>query len=172
MRHALLAALLPAALALPAAADETAGPRYTGEIVDRSGLGIGSVSVFDTESGVVRVHVTASGLPEGGHGMHFHEVGVCEGDFSSAGGHIAGDAEHGLVAGGPHPGDLPNAFAGPDGGLTYEAFNHLIDLDGMLGDADGAALVIHADPDDYVSQPAGASGDRIACAVLVRGEAG
>ena len=166
MRHAILTAAF-VALALPAAADELGGARFTGEIVDRAGNGIGSVSVFDTDAGLVRINVAATDIPEGAHGLHLHEVGVCEGDFSSAGGHIAGDANHGLVAGGPHPGDLPNAFVEGDGALNYEAFNHLLELDAMLGDADGAALIIHAGPDDYETQPAGAAGERIACAVMV-----
>lgn len=165
MRATFLSATL-LALALPAAADTLTGTRYTGEIVDREGGNLGSVSVFETQSGLVRVNVAVSGIPEGAHGVHFHEVGVCEGDFTSSGGHIAGDANHGLVEGGPHPGDLPNAFVESDGALNYEAFNERLEVDAMLGDADGAAFIIHAGPDDYETQPDGDAGERIGCAVL------
>lgn len=168
MRHALLP-LAFATLAAPAFAETMVGTRYAGEIMNRDGETIGSVTVFDTQSGVVRVTVAAAGVPMGGHGLHLHETGVCEGDFTSAGGHIPGDAQHGLVEGGAHPGDLPNAFVEEDGALNYEAFNERLDVDSRLGDADGAAFVIHAGPDDYESQPAGNSGDRIACAVLEAG---
>ena len=42
------------------------------------------------------------------------------------------------------------------------------DGDGSLFDDDGSALVIHAGPDDYTSQPSGDAGGRIACAVIER----
>ena len=165
MRLTLLSIAL-AGVALPAAADTMVGTRYTGDIVSRDGQNIGSVSLFPTASGLVRVNVAAIELPAGGHGLHLHEVGVCEGDFSSAGEHIAGDRQHGLVEGGPHPGDLPNGFVEEDGALNYETLNAFLDVDAHLGDADGAAFIIHSDPDDYETQPSGEAGDRIACAVL------
>ncbi len=164
MRLALLAATLLAAA--PALADTATGIRFAGELVDRDGANAGSVSIFATESGVVRVNVSATGLAPGGHGIHVHETGLCEGDFTSAGGHLAGGMEHGLVEGGPHPGDLPNGFVEEDGALNYEAFNERLVLDAMLGDDDGAALIIHSEPDDYESQPSGDAGDRVLCAVL------
>lgn len=160
-------AILALALILPSAAlaDGHVQERLTGTIVNPDGDEIGSVSVFDTASGVVRVTVAASPMADGAHGIHLHETGECEGDFSSAGGHVAGDAEHGLVEGGPHPGDLPNGFAAADS-LNYEAFSTWVSIDDDLLDDDGTALIIHSGADDYVSQPSGESGDRIACAVL------
>lgn len=158
------------ALASPALAQSTAvtedAPRMTGEIVSPDGEALGSVSVFETESGIIRVNVQATGMEPGPHGVHLHETGTCDGDFSSAGGHIAGDAEHGLVAGGPHPGDLPNAIVEEDGVLSMEAFAVAALTPDMLTDEDGAALIVHSGPDDYMSQPSGESGDRVACAVL------
>ena len=168
---ALLApALLALALPTAALADGHVEARMTGTILDRNGGNIGSVSLFESASGVVRVTVAADGIPEGGHGIHLHETGVCEGDFSSAGGHVAGDANHGLVEGGPHPGDLPNGFV-PAGAtaLNYEALSNWVSVADDLMDEDGTALIIHAKPDDYESQPSGAAGDRIACAVLEAG---
>lgn len=166
MRHilALPAALL--ALAAPVHAETMVGTRMTGELMNADGQNVGSVSVFGTQSGLVRANISVTDLAAGGHGIHFHETGSCEGDFSSAGGHVAGDAQHGLVEGGPHPGDLPNGFVEEDGVLTYETFSTWLDIDRDLVDEDGSALVIHAGPDDYESQPSGNSGDRVACAVL------
>lgn len=138
-----------------------------GTILDRDGREIGRVTATDTESGIVHVIVTAEGISPGVHGVHFHETGACEGDFSSAGGHIAGDAEHGLVEGGPHPGDMPNAHVQGDGVLAMEAFNSRLDLRDAFMDEDGAAFIIHANADDYESQPSGAAGDRVACAVMI-----
>lgn len=165
MRPALLSAAL-LALAAPVHADTMVGTRYTGELIAQDGSSLGSVSIFGTQAGIVRVNVSAAGLAAGGHGIHVHETGTCEGDFTSAGGHIADGKPHGLVEGGAHPGDLPNGFVEEDGALNYEAFNERLDVDAMLGDADGAALVIHSAPDDYESQPSGESGERVACAVL------
>jgi Cu-Zn family superoxide dismutase len=64
---------------------------------------------------------------------------------------------------------MPNQFAGSDGTLRTHVVNPIVTLsDGpaSLFDADGSALVVHAGPDDYRSQPAGNAGDRIACAVI------
>ena len=139
----------------------------SGTILDRDGNNIGSISVLGTESGVTLINVAAIDMEPGAYGIHLHETGVCEGDFSSAGGHIAGDANHGFVAGGPHPGDLPNGFVSEGAtALNYQAYNERISFDDHLLDADGAALIIHGGPDDHVSQPGGDAGDRIACAVL------
>lgn len=158
--------LLATSLAAPAFADAHVGERVTGTIVDRDGDKIGSVSVFETESGIVRVNVQAIEITPGAHGVHLHETGECEGDFTSAGGHIPGSANHGLVEGGNHPGDLPNGFVGEDGELSMEAFKTNLSVEEHLLDADGAALIIHEGPDDYESQPSGAAGSRVACAVL------
>jgi Cu-Zn family superoxide dismutase len=67
-------------------------------------------------------------------------------------------------------GDLPNLFAGADGAATAEVFSPLVSLTAAgrqaLLDADGSALVIHAAPDDHLSQPIGGAGARVACAVI------
>lgn len=165
-------AALPALFATPLLADDHVGARVTGDLTNPGGEIVGSVSVFETASGIVRIIVQATDLTPGTHGVHLHETGSCEDGFAAAGGHIADGMEHGLVAGGPHPGDLPNGFVGDDGVLSMEAFNTSISVADHLMDADGAALIIHSGPDDYESQPSGASGDRVACAVLDAVDAG
>ena len=104
----------------------------------------------------------------GGIAVHLHETGDCSGDgFKSAGGHIAGDREHGvLTAGGPHPGDMPNVTVGSDGTVEQEVFLPFLNVEEHLMDDDGAAFVIHGGQDDYSSQPSGDAGDRIACGVF------
>ena len=71
---------------------------------------------------------------------------------------------------GPHPGDFPNVNVGQDGVLKAEFFTDRLSLgDGgqnPLVDEDGSAVVVHAEPDDYASDPAGHAGDRIACGVV------
>lgn len=125
-------------------------------------------AVAEEVDGTIRVMVEARGLPQGPHGTHVHAVGKCEApDFASAGGHWNPTThQHGKEnPAGPHAGDMPNLQIGADGtdrtiftlpGGTYA---------GLL-DQDGAALVIHAGPDDYKTDPSGNSGGRIACGVF------
>ena len=143
----------------------------TATLMDREGAEIGSATLTETASGVTQVVVTASDIPEGVHGVHVHETGDCStDDFTSAGGHFAGDAQHGImVDGGPHPGDLPNAHVQSDGALAMEAFKTDLPLGDMVLDDDGSAVIVHAGADDYESQPAGDAGERIACGVLEAG---
>jgi Cu-Zn family superoxide dismutase len=119
------------------------------------------------------ISVAAVGISPGVHGVHLHTTGSCEAPgFESAGGHLnPGSRTHGFDdAGGPHFGDLPNLTAGSAGagtvsatlpGTRAEALAHLFD-------ADGTAVVIHANADDYRTDPSGNSGGRIACGVLTR----
>jgi Cu-Zn family superoxide dismutase len=73
-----------------------------------------------------------------------------------------------MNAEGPHAGDMPNLHVPSDGKLQVEVLNPMVSLNdkASLLDQDGSALVIHAGADDYVSDPAGNAGDRIACAVV------
>lgn len=141
-------------------------------VLGASGKSIGTVVLQDTPNGVL-VTTDVKGLPAGEHGFHFHEKGMCDAKqkFTTAGAHFApGGTQHGLmVQGGPHGGDMPNAMIGTDGKLNSQVLNTGVTLGaGMksLADADGSALVIHAKPDDYKTQPSGDAGDRIACAVV------
>jgi Cu-Zn family superoxide dismutase len=164
----------PLAGALLAGAALTAGaaePGTGGQLIDRAGATVGRVALAPDGAGV-RITVEARGLTPGAHGIHLHAVGACEGPaFASAGGHFnpAGKM-HGLKnPEGAHGGDLPNLTAGTDGVARYATTTNLMTLHaGPTGifDADGAALVIHAGPDDEATDPAGNSGDRVACAVL------
>jgi superoxide dismutase, Cu-Zn family len=131
---------------------------------------IGTATLTETANGLTLVVVEAEGVPAGTHGVHVHETGDCSaGDFSSAGGHLAGNADHGvMVEGGPHPGDMPNAHVQDDGTLAIEVFQANLPLDLVL-DADGSAVVVHSGADDYESQPSGDAGDRIACGVIEQG---
>ncbi|HEX2256767.1 MAG TPA: superoxide dismutase family protein [Afifellaceae bacterium] len=156
-----------ALLAGSAAAQESA----TANLQDQDGQDVGTVELHQTPNGV---HIIANltNLPAGEHGFHIHETGACEGDFTSAGGHYnPGGAEHGYLAeGGPHAGDMPNIHVAEGGSLTIEVVNDRVSLEegaeGTLRDDDGSAIVVHANPDDYESQPSGDAGNRIACGVI------
>jgi len=124
----------------------------------------------------VLLRLEATGLKPGWHAVHFHAEGRCAGpDFDSAGGHVhagAAKAVHGLLnPQGDDAGDLPNVHAGADGVARADIFSTLVSLDGAGGkpgllDADGSALILHESPDDYMSQPIGGAGSRVACGVI------
>lgn len=137
------------------------------ELRNAEGQVVGAVNLQAVPSGVL-LHVRLSGIPEGVHGFHVHAVGLCDAPFTSAGGHYNPHAKvHGLlVDGGAHSGDMPNLTVPASGQLEVEILNTALRLDADLLDADGAAIVVHAGPDDYSSDPAGDAGPRIACGVI------
>ena len=121
---------------------------------------------------VVRIVLEAQGLPAGVKAVHIHEVGSCEGPtFTSAGGHFNPlGKQHGLLnPQGAHAGDLSNITIGPDGKGSMETSTQQVTLGAgatSLFDANGSALVIHAAPDDFRTDPTGNSGARIACGAI------
>lgn len=148
---------------------------------DAAGRTLGTVTVTDAPGGGVRFRVQASGLAPGNHGIHVHAVGSCDGStptaFSSAGGHFNPHGrQHGrLNPNGWHGGDLPNLVVNAAGTGTLDAVVETLTLDGAeaaLFDADGSAIVVHANPDDERTDtgPAGPgnSGARVACGVIER----
>jgi Cu-Zn family superoxide dismutase len=139
----------------------------TGALISADGTELGNVSIAATASGYALVTVNAEGIPEGVHAIHVHMVGDCSGaGFESAGEHISSGDEHGVMTDtGPHPGDLPNLVVREDGVAAMDAFAPALTME-MVFDEDGSAVIIHADADDYTTQPGGNSGDRIACAVI------
>jgi superoxide dismutase, Cu-Zn family len=114
----------------------------------------------------VDVKLILHDLPPGEHGIHIHRDPVCEGpDFKTAGGHINPDnKKHGLKnPEGPHAGDLENITVNAKGNLKTTITAQHVSMEQLKA---GRALVIHAKADDMMTDPAGNSGDRIACGVI------
>ena len=172
-------ALFAAAAARPAAAqqqaDETAQHVARAQLVDAEGNVVATATLRETAGHGVLIRLEAERLPAGEHAFHIHQTGRCEPpSFESAGGHYAPRGrQHGfLVPAGPHAGDLPNLHIPQGGRHVVEVLAAGVTLrpgaPNTLFDEDGSALVVHAGPDDYRSQPAGNAGGRVACGVIQR----
>jgi superoxide dismutase, Cu-Zn family len=170
----LLTLLTAASLAIGSTAVAQAPGAKTVDLQNAQHKTIGSIVLTDAPKGVL-LHVEASGLTPGWHGIHFHEKGDCsDAAFKMSGGHVhtATPTVHGLLNPQANDdGDLTNVYADAKGKVMAELFSPLVSLNGAgsrpaLLDADGSAVVIHAKPDDYQTQPIGGAGDRVACAVV------
>jgi superoxide dismutase, Cu-Zn family len=143
------------------------------DIKDAKGKTIGTARLTEVKGGV-QVALKVTGLTPGKHGLHFHETGTCNPpDFKSAGGHFNPfHTHHGMNnPHGKHAGDLPNLEVKQDGSAEVTVVAQGTTLRkgqaSLLKDG-GTALVIHAGPDDNMTDPAGNAGDRIACGVVVK----
>ncbi len=143
-------------------------------ITGANGTSIGGANLESGPHGsVLTISISKNGLRPGWHGIHFHQVGDCSdiGAFTLSKGHInPSSTMHGFLnPDGPHPADLPNIYAAPDGSVNTELFAPGVSLgeggENLL-DADGSAIVIHENPDDHMTQPIGGAGARVACAVI------
>lgn len=136
---------------------------------DASGRDLGTLTATETGQGISFTG-TLRGLPPGEHGFHVHTTGQCEPTFDAAGGHWNPTSmQHGTQnPQGPHLGDMMNITVGQDSTVNVQATTPGGTLRGenALMDADGAAVMVHSGPDDYRTDPSGASGDRIACGVV------
>jgi Cu-Zn family superoxide dismutase len=141
-----------------------------GEFINAEGKSVGTLTVEHMASGTMFL-LKLHDLPPGAHGMHIHSVGTCTPpSFDSAGPHWnpAGHQHGKENPKGKHAGDLDNITIPADGKLELQIDMPGVALRGAGGllDQDGAALVIHANPDDYKTDPAGNAGARIACAPI------
>jgi Cu-Zn family superoxide dismutase len=171
MQKLALSSALALALVVPALAQSETSA--TANFVNAEGVEIGTATLTQGEDGVA-ITGELTGIPAGEHGFHFHQTGDCDAStaFESAGSHFnPTDHKHGHEnPDGPHAGDLPNVSASEAGTVSLDLSTDMVSLnegdDAYVFDDDGTALVLHADADDYATDPSGNSGDRIACAVI------
>ncbi len=161
-------AVLLALIALPS----RSAAKTKVELKDAQGKAVGNVIVWDQGSGVA-LQLELHDLTPGEHAIHFHQVPKCEApDFKSAGGHFNPEGKkHGFDnPDGHHAGDMKNFTVGADGKAKVKLEDNEVTLkDGphsLL--SNGAAIVVHAKADDYKTDPAGNSGDRVACGVITK----
>jgi Cu-Zn family superoxide dismutase len=166
-----------AVAALPVLANSEIGTTgATAELKNAGGEVVGKATLLPGSTGAqLQVQVQGFAAAKAGeHGIHIHTVASCAAtDFASAGGHFNPTSKkHGLNSPeGSHTGDLPNIiFDGAGNAKLETAVNGIVFEQGAAGsifDADGSAVVIHAGPDDMVTDPSGNSGSRIACGEFV-----
>lgn len=135
-----------------------------------NGLPAGTAHIL-SDGSTLSLAIAVTGLEPGEHGFHLHMTGRCEAPgFTSAGGHLnpAGKKHGSLNPAGKHLGDLPNLVVGASRSASTEVDlgPDTAELREILFDMDGTAVVIHAEADDYRSDPAGDAGARVACGVL------
>jgi len=162
--------VIPALLCATAAFGQMSKSAHA-DMINASGAKIGTATITPTSMGVV-IDLNVSQLPPGTHAIHIHTVGKCEGPaFASAGGHLNPEGKmHGKDNPmGPHAGDLMNFDVDANGKAHVMVIAERVTLgDGpnSLFHEGGTALMIHAQADDYKTDPTGNAGGRIACGVI------
>ena len=177
MNRIRIAMPIAAALLLAACAQTPpagGGPAAVAQMKPTAGNSVAGTVRFEQSAGKVIVTASITGLkPDSEHGFHVHEKGDCSApDATSAGGHFNPGGKphghHGKVE--RHAGDLPNLRADAAGAARVMWESDLLSVGSGAADVIGRSVVIHRDPDDYASQPAGNSGPRLACGVIVAGK--
>ena len=158
------------ALAAGCQTTPTAPLRATASLQPTKGSKAYGEVTFEQAGGKVRVMANVAGLkPNQEHGFHVHEAGDCSsGDGMSTKGHFNPHGKpHGHFGGAErHAGDLPALKADKAGRAKLDAELDIITVAAGPASVIGRGLIVHADPDDYKTQPTGNAGASIACGVI------
>ncbi|KAF1049400.1 superoxide dismutase family protein [Xylophilus sp.] len=175
-RSAVAGAVLSAALlAACTSPQNNAHPQASADIAPTGAISpnptVGKVKLLALSHGVL-ISGEVSGLaPNSIHGFHIHEKGDCGDNGNASGGHFnpTGAVHDRFGAPGTHAGELPSLQADANGVARFSVTSHAVSLtEGAPDNILGRALIVHRDPDDFVTQPAGNSGPRIGCAVITK----
>jgi Cu-Zn family superoxide dismutase len=149
---------------------EGAGHTAQAMLAPKSGnMTLAGSAMFSGEKGQVQVVVNVTGAPAGMHGLHIHETGDCSAaDAMSAGGHWNPSMHmHAAPGATAHLGDLGNITIDAAGSGTVTMTNPAWEVGtGTPMDVIGKAVIVHAMPDDLMTQPTGNAGGRIGCGVI------
>ncbi|MEN3297324.1 MAG: superoxide dismutase, Cu-Zn family [Burkholderiales bacterium] len=149
---------------------QSSGKQARANLEAKSGSKVAGQVDFAEQGNKTRVSVKVSGLkPNSQHGFHVHEKGDCSSaDALTAGGHFNPDGNPHAHAGAArrHAGDLVNLVADSKGESTASFEVDTIRVDEGKHGILNRAVIIHANPDDYVSQPVGNAGGRLACGII------
>ena len=163
-------------LVLASCASMSSGPSASATLSPTTGsTATGTVKLTQLGDGSVRVTVDLTGVPPGIHGFHIHDKGDCGDNGNAAGGHFnPASTAHGAPSATPHhAGDFGNVTADDKGEVHTRFMTHSVTVkEGMSNSVAGRAVVLHANPDDLVTQPTGNAGGRIACGVVTLHTAG
>jgi Cu-Zn family superoxide dismutase len=139
----------------------------------KSGSSVSGTAIFSEKNGIVSFEATMSGLTPGIHAIHIHEKSDCSSaDGTSAGGHWNpqfkkhgkwSDAEH-------HKGDIGNFTADENGKgtISLKTDEWCIGCEDETKNILNKSIIVHANPDDFVTQPTGNAGGRVACSGIIR----
>jgi Cu-Zn family superoxide dismutase len=157
-------------LALPVAAFAAGAPvtRAVAVLSPTKDSKVSGEVTFTKAEGGVKVSAHITGLAAGSHGFHIHEFGDCSApDAASAGGHFnpAGHKHGAPKDAERHEGDLGNVEANASGSATLEAVDATLSLEGADSIL-GRGVIVHANADDFKTQPTGNAGGRVACGVI------
>jgi Cu-Zn family superoxide dismutase len=152
---------------------QSGGPKATANLQATKGNTASGTATFTQRGSKVLVEAKVSGLkPNSEHGFHIHEKGDCSsGDGMSTGGHFnpLGKQHAHYSSADRHAGDLPALKADAKGNATLSAEMDVITVADGPTSVVGRGLIVHAQPDDYKTQPTGNAGARIACGVIKAG---
>jgi Cu-Zn family superoxide dismutase len=163
--------ILAALLALGGCQSMSKGPSASAQLESaQGGRVVGKVTFQQAEGGGTNVRAEVTGLPPNRQfGFHVHDKGDCSApDFMSAAGHFNPETkphgDHKTTE--SHAGDLPNLMSDGQGMAVLAYTSSKLTVAAGPHSVVGRAVVVHENPDDYRSQPAGNSGPRIACGVI------
>jgi Cu-Zn family superoxide dismutase len=145
------------------------GPMAVASLTPTQGNNARGLVMFHQRDGQVMVHAKISGLkPNAEHGFHVHETGSCASpDGMSAGGHFNPDGKpHGPPGAPHHAGDMPALKADANGVADQHFVLTGVTVTDGATSVGGRSVIVHAQPDDYTTQPTGNSGARLGCGVI------
>lgn len=171
MKKLIIAAAV-AAIAAGCASMGAPGPKAQAQLQPTKGNNVTGTVTFEQRGAKTLITGEIRGLKPGAeHGFHVHEKGDCSsGDGMSAGGHFnPKGAAHGKYdAGAHHSGDMPNLKADASGVAKISWEDDELTVTEGPATVVGKSVIVHRDPDDYKTQPAGNSGPRVACGVIAK----